>query len=198
MDIVLATLNAHKVKEFQSALAGLKMRIVPQSEFKVAEVAETGKTFVENAIIKARHAADFTKRPAIADDSGLVVPALDGAPGVYSARFAGEHATDVMNNQKLLDSMQNMTEDERDAYYYCVIVFMRDSDDPTPIICEGKWQGKILQSPRGNQGFGYDPLFYVLSERKTAAELTLYRKNELSHRGAALRAFTNYIRGQSL
>ncbi|EKE75704.1 XTP/dITP diphosphatase [Gallaecimonas xiamenensis] len=186
--IVLATGNAGKVRELDAMLAPLKLHVVAQSEYKVSEVAETGTTFVENAIIKARHAARITGLPAIADDSGLVVDALGGAPGIYSARYSGEGATDAKNIDKLLAEMQDLPVDARSARFICCLVYLRHADDPTPIICEGAWEGRIAREAYGEGGFGYDPVFYVPALGKTAAELSKEEKNAVSHRGQALKA----------
>ncbi len=182
---VLATGNAGKVAELAALLQSLDIEIAPQSEFAVSEVAETGTTFVENAIIKARHAARETGLPAIADDSGLEVDALNGAPGVYSSRYAGEKAGDKDNIAKLLDAMQGET--NRTARFWCVLVFMRHADDPTPLICQASWEGKITEAASGEQGFGYDPIFYVPELGVTSAELSKEQKNAVSHRGKALK-----------
>ncbi|WKE66173.1 XTP/dITP diphosphatase [Gallaecimonas kandeliae] len=186
--IVLATGNAGKVRELDAMLAPLKLHVVAQSEFEVPEVAETGTTFVENAIIKARHAARITGLPAIADDSGLVVDALGGAPGIYSSRYSGEGATDARNIDKLIGEMQDLPQDARSARFFCCLVYLRHADDPTPIICEGAWEGRIASKAHGQGGFGYDPVFFVPSLGKTAAELSKEEKNAVSHRGQALRA----------
>lgn len=183
-DIVLATGNKGKVAEFNYLFEQYKIKARPQSEFDVPDVPETGTTFVENAIIKARHAAKLTGLPAIADDSGLVVKALGGAPGIYSARYAGEHGNDVANYEKLLQEL-SVTQD-RSAKFICVLVFMAHADDPTPIICEGEWEGEINHKPIGEDGFGYDPVFYVASQFKTAAQLSKSVKNSISHRSKAL------------
>ena len=184
--IVLATGNQGKVKELARMLEPLKIEVVPQSEFDVPEVPETGTTFVENAIIKARHAAKITGLPAIADDSGLAVDALGGAPGIYSARYSGKEATDQRNIDKLLDALSEVPAGQRSARFICALVFMRHADDPTPIICQGQWQGEIASKQSGNEGFGYDPIFTVPALNITAAQLTKEQKNQLSHRGQAL------------
>lgn len=185
--IVLASNNRGKVKEFNELFADLDLEVVPQREFEVEEVAETGLTFVENAIIKARHAAQKTGLPALADDSGIEVDALDGAPGIYSARFAGAGASDAANCDLLLEKLAQVPEAERSARFQCLLVFMRHADDPTPLICQGTWEGRILAAPRGDNGFGYDPLFYVPIHDCSAAELPSEVKNQLSHRGQATR-----------
>ncbi len=184
--IVLATGNPGKVRELQALLATLNVEVVPQSAFQVPAVAETGLSFVENAILKARHAARHSGLPAIADDSGLVVDALQGAPGIYSARYAGSGASDRDNVAKLLTALHAVPEAERSARFYCTLVYLRHAEDPMPLICEGVWEGVITPAPRGTGGFGYDPVFFVSSESKTAAELDPAAKNRLSHRGQAL------------
>lgn len=185
--IVLASGNAKKVAELQTLLHGLGMTVIPQTELGVIDADETGTTFVENAIIKARHAARLTGLAAIADDSGLTVDALDGRPGVYSARFAGPNATDQQNLAQLLADLEGLPAGLRKATFWCVLVYLRHADDPTPLICTGRWQGTITESPRGEHGFGYDPVFLVPALAKTAAELSPTEKNRLSHRGQALR-----------
>ncbi|MEI8704645.1 XTP/dITP diphosphatase [Pseudoalteromonas fuliginea] len=182
--LVLATGNPGKVKELANMLSSLNINVVPQSDFNVSEVAETGTTFVENAIIKARHAAKITGMPAIADDSGLEVDGLNGAPGVYSARFAGPGASDQDNIDKLLVDLGNNP--IRSARFWCVLVLMRHADDPTPLICSASWEGEITLTQNGNGGFGYDPVFFVAEQNCTSAELTKEQKNAVSHRGQAL------------
>ncbi|MWP63141.1 XTP/dITP diphosphatase [Gilliamella sp. Pas-s25] len=192
--IVLATNNQGKVNELQKLLADAGFDIIAQSQFNVPDVEETGLTFIENAILKARHTAKLTGLPAIADDSGLAVDALNGQPGIYSARYAGEHGNDASNNQKLLSALQNIPKEKRTAYFYCALVFMRHENDPTPIICLGKWHGFILNEELGDGGFGYDPLFYVPELNCTAAQLTKEQKNQLSHRGQALKQLITQIK----
>ncbi|MEM5532558.1 RdgB/HAM1 family non-canonical purine NTP pyrophosphatase [Pseudoalteromonas arctica] len=182
--LVLATGNPGKVNELANMLSPLNINVVPQSDFNVGEVAETGTTFVENAIIKARHAAKITGMPAIADDSGLEVDGLNGAPGVYSARFAGPGASDQDNIDKLLVDLGNNP--IRSARFWCVLVLMRHADDPTPLICSASWEGEITLTQNGNGGFGYDPVFFVAEKNCTSAELTKEQKNAVSHRGQAL------------
>lgn len=182
--IVLATGNKGKVAEFSYLFKQYSISVVPQSDFNVPDVPETGTTFVENAIIKARHAAKLTGLPAIADDSGLVVDALDGAPGIYSARYAGEHGNDGANCKKLLQNLHGKA--NRNARFLCVLVYMEHANDPTPIICEGHWHGEITEQASGDGGFGYDPIFYVPKEQCTVAELDKAIKNKISHRGQAL------------
>ena len=185
--IVLATNNQGKVNELQTLLANAGFDIIAQSQFNIPDADETGLTFIENALLKARHTAKLTGLPAIADDSGLAVDALDGQPGIYSARYAGEHSNDKSNNQKLLKALQNIPKEKRTAYFYCALVFMRHENDPTPIICLGKWDGLILNEEQGDGGFGYDPLFYVPELGCTAAQLTKEQKSQISHRGQALK-----------
>ncbi len=186
--IVLATGNKGKVRELGNMLAPLNISVVPQSDFDVPDVPETGTTFVENAIIKARHAAKLTGLPAIADDSGLEVAALGGAPGIYSARYSGEGATDQSNIDKLLQTMSDIPDGKRQARFVCVLVYLQHSEDPTPIICQGFWDGEITFTQSGREGFGYDPIFMVPSHHRTSAELSKEIKNKLSHRGQALQA----------
>ena len=184
--IVLASSNKGKVKEFSELLAGHDITVVPQSDFGVPDADETGLTFVENAILKARNAAAHTGLPAIADDSGLEVDFLNGAPGIYSARYAGTGGSGA-NNEKLLQALSGVDKELRGARFQCLLVYIRHADDPTPIICQGTWEGRILGTVQGDAGFGYDPLFYVPDEACSAAELAAERKNEISHRGQALR-----------
>ncbi len=191
--LVLATGNKKKVAELNAMLEGMDFKVMPQSDFLVDSVPETGTTFVENAIIKARHAARVTGLPAIADDSGLEVDALRGAPGVYSARYAGELATDEQNVSKLLDELSFLPPVLRTARFWCVLVYMRHADDPTPIICQASWEGHIVTEQRGQNGFGYDPVFFVPEAACTAAELPADEKNRLSHRGKALRQLVDRL-----
>lgn len=186
--LVLATGNAGKLKEFRELLADTGFDIEPQSAFAVPEAEETGLSFVENAIIKARNAARHSGLPAIADDSGLEVDALDGAPGIYSARFAGDTATDASNNALLLQKLEGVPESLRGARYQCVLVFMRHAADPSPLICQASWEGRILHAARGAGGFGYDPLFWLPELNCSAAELAPADKNRRSHRGRAMHA----------
>jgi len=188
--VVLATGNQGKVKELAYLLAEQSIEIVPQSVFDVPEVAETGTTFVENAIIKARHAAKITGLPAIADDSGLEVDALNGAPGVYSARYAADITedpiTDDDNINKLLAALVNIPDEQRTARFHCVLVYMKHEHDPTPLICHGVWQGSISRTKQGVQGFGYDPIFWQNDLQMSSAQLSREVKSKLSHRGQAL------------
>jgi len=193
--IVLASNNAGKVRELTELLAGARIRVVPQGDFGVPEADETGLSFVENAILKARNAAQHSGLPAIADDSGLEVDALHGAPGIYSARYAGVGASDADNVVKLLHALESVPESERTARFQCVMVYMRHAADPTPLICQGAWEGRILFAPQGENGFGYDPVFYVPTEGRSAAELESAVKNGLSHRGQALRQLRRLLDG---
>ena len=183
---VLASNNAGKAREITRILADLGIEVVPQSAFNVEEVEETGLTFVENAILKARNAAKVSGLPAIADDSGLEVDALNGAPGIYSARYAGVGASDEQNLHKLLDAMHDVPDEKRSARFQCLIVLMQHELDPTPIICQGSWEGQITRAPAGENGFGYDPIFFVAEHGCTSAQLSPEQKNALSHRGKAL------------
>lgn len=185
-DLVLASSNKGKIKELQQLLSPLGWFVLPQSHFNVHDAVETGNTFSENALIKARHAAQISGLPAIADDSGLCVDALNGAPGIYSARYAGEQATDADNNAKLLSDLKNIPHEKRTAHFHCALVFVRHADDDNPIICEHTWSGIILEAPQGGQGFGYDPLFFIPSHQCSSAQLSMDEKNKLSHRAQAL------------
>ena len=185
--LVLASSNPGKLRELSALLKDSDYQIIPQADFNVPDVAETGTTFVENAIIKARHAAQYTDCPAVADDSGIVVDALNGEPGVYSARFAGNNASDDANNALLVEKLRSISEAKRSARYQAVIVYMRNAADPSPIICEGSWEGRIVLEARGSGGFGYDPYFYLPDYGCTSAELSADEKNRISHRGQALR-----------
>ncbi len=187
-NIVIASGNPGKIKEIQAILKDYP--IIPQSEFGVSEAEETGTTFVENAIIKARHAAEHANMAAIADDSGLVVDALQGEPGVISARYAGTRATDEENLRKVLRNLEGVPEDQRTARFICVIVLMRRQHDPMPIIAQGVWEGRILEQSFGENGFGYDPIFWVPEYQCASAELEPQVKNTLSHRGKALKMLT--------
>lgn len=185
--VVLATSNVGKVRELATLLAGFDLDIIAQSALHIDSVEETGLTFIENAILKARHAAQISGLPAIADDSGLAVTALGGVPGIYSARYAGENARDEQNVQKLLAAMASVPDDKRQAQFHCVLVYLRHAADPTPIVCHGRWSGVITRQPSGSGGFGYDPVFFVPSLGKTAAELSHEEKSAISHRGQALK-----------
>ncbi|WP_435102970.1 RdgB/HAM1 family non-canonical purine NTP pyrophosphatase [Arhodomonas sp. AD133] len=188
MKLVLASNNEGKAREIEALLSPLDVTLTAQSFYFVPSVEETGQTFVENAILKARNACAHTSLPAIADDSGLEVAGLDGAPGIHSARFAGPDSNDATNNQRLLDELCDLDDTERHARFVCVVVFLRHAADPTPLICQGTWNGRILEAPRGDNGFGYDPLFYVPELGATAAELDAVTKNHHSHRARALAA----------
>ena len=186
--VVLASSNKGKLKELQNILTAKDINLIPQSEFKVNDADETGLSFVENAIIKARHACEATGLPSIADDSGIEVDALNGRPGIYSARFSGKSGVeaDPANNVKLLDELSEIPKHKRTARFQCVIVYLRHAQDPMPLICEGTWEGCVLFEEQGENGFGYDPLFYVPTHQCTSAELPAEVKNAISHRGQAL------------
>lgn len=186
--MVLASGNAGKVRELNHLLAGFDIEIVPQTQFNISEAIEDGLSFVENSIIKARHAAKLTGLPAIADDSGIEVDALNHAPGIYSARYSGEPANDQRNNDKMLRELTGVPEAKRTARYQCVLVFMRDGNDPMPIIAQGSLEGRILEAPRGTGGFGYDPIFWLPDHGCAAAEISLEEKNKISHRAKAMQA----------
>ena len=186
--VVLASSNKGKLVELQAILETRDVQLLPQSDFSVSDADETGLSFVENALIKARHACLATGLPAIADDSGIEVDALRGEPGIYSARYAGSHSpeADIDNNAKLLRELKGVAEVDRTARFQCVIAYMRHATDPMPLICQGTWEGRILFSEEGENGFGYDPLFYVLSHGCASAKLNAVAKNAISHRGQAL------------
>ncbi len=190
----MASGNAGKLREIERILADFNVEIVPQVEFGVSDADETGTTFVENALIKAKHAVDATGLPAIADDSGLAVDALDGRPGVYSARYAGPDATDEANNNRLLAELAGVPDEERGAAFHCVVCFLEPGESE-PVIAEGEWRGRILRQRRGDGGFGYDPLFFVPDAGCTAAELEPAEKNRRSHRGQALRELARMLHG---
>jgi XTP/dITP diphosphohydrolase len=189
--LVIATGNSGKLREIQALLLPLNIEVMPQTAFKVPEAAEPHCTFIENALAKARHASQYTGLPALADDSGLCVEALQGAPGVHSAYFGGEPRSDAKNNAYLLEMLKDQT--NRRAYYYCALVLVRHHDDPQPLIADGIWTGEILNAPRGTLGFGYDPLFLDDKTDKTGAELEAEIKNHISHRGHALRKMLHLI-----
>lgn len=195
--IVLASNNPGKQREIGQILSGLGYEIVPQAAFNIDDVEENGLSFVENALIKARHASRIAGLPAIADDSGIEVDALDGEPGIYSARYAGPGATDQENNAKLLRALKNLSDDQRGARFQCVIVYLHHAHDPMPLICSGTWEGRILHEPQGAQGFGYDPLFYVPTHRCASAELSPEVKNQISHRAQALSALQRALRTET-
>ena len=189
--IVLASGNRKKVAELTQLLAQFQLQVIPQTDLNVEDVPETGTTFVENAIIKARHAAEVTGLPAIADDSGIEVDYLDGQPGIYSARFSGKHGDDQANNDLLLEKLHGVANQHRTARYQCVLVFMKHAKDPTPMICHGSWEGRILTEEIGDGGFGYDPLFWCEEHQCSAAQLKPEQKAAISHRGKALADLMN-------
>lgn len=191
--VVLATSNPGKLRELRAMLSQTDWEVLPQSKFDIPDAIEDGLSFVENAIIKARHACALTGLPAIADDSGLEVDALLGAPGIYSARYAGEGASEEENLQKLLLAMQDIPEQERSARFRCLMVYMRHKLDPSPVICEGSWEGRITLQKQGENGFGYDPIFYVPTHDRCSAQLSAEQKNEISHRGQALAALAEKL-----
>ena len=186
MRVVLATNNSGKLRELQALLAPLNFDVLPKSLFTQDEVAETGSSFIDNALLKARHAARAAGLPAIADDSGIEVVALNGAPGIYSARYAGPNATDADNLQQLLTTLANVSDGQRAARYRAALVFVRDADDTHPLICEAVWSGSITRVPQGEGGFGYDPVFWLPEYQLTAAQLSAAEKNRVSHRAQAL------------
>ena len=190
--LILASNNAGKLKEFNELLSSIGFSVHAQGEYAVPESDEPFHTFVENALQKARHASRLTGLPALADDSGVCVNALGGAPGVYSARYAGEPKSDAANSAKLIADLEAHA--DKSAYYYCVLVYVRHADDPQPVIADGRWNGEMIATPRGNGGFGYDPHFLIPALGKCAAELTSDEKNALSHRGQALRALVEKLR----
>ena len=185
--IIIASGNAKKIREMNELLIKFNLQAISQQEFGITDAEETGLTFMENALLKARHAAKQTGKPAIADDSGLCVPALGGAPGIYSARYSGKHGDDKANNDKLLQNLSNL--EKRNAYYVCAIAYLHHPEDPLPILAQGLWYGEILLDGRGTNGFGYDPLFYIPQLGKTAAEMEAEEKNRISHRALALANF---------
>lgn len=190
--LVIASNNQGKLREINALLAPLSIEVIPQSDFSAGEIDEPHSTFVENALAKARHASRCSRLSALADDSGICVSALNGAPGVNSARYAGEPKSDERNNLKLIEALKNNS--DRRAYYYCVIVLVRHADDPQPIIIDGSWYGEIIDQPRGEGGFGYDPYFFVPEFGKTSAELSAEQKNQTSHRGQALKHLVEILR----
>ena len=194
--IVLASGNLNKVKEINALLSNTSYEIIPQSEFNVIEADETGATFLENALIKARNAAQHTKYPVIADDSGIEVDALDGKPGVFSSRYAGQNASDKDNLNKLIKNIKRLDPKDCHARFICSMVFLENMNEKDPIVVEGVWEGYVVANPRGKNGFGYDPIFYIPSLSCTSAELSDDKKNELSHRGQALRLLIKKITGK--
>lgn len=194
MRVVLATTNPGKLREFQALLAPLGFEVFPQSNYTGESAAETAPTFIENAILKARHAARAAGLPAIADDSGIEVDVLHGAPGVYSARYAGEGASDAINLDKLRGQLRGIPQTHRAARYQCALAYLRWDADPSPLLAQASWEGRVIDSPRGAGGFGYDPIFEIVERRLTAAELSAEEKNRLSHRGKALRLLVDQLR----
>lgn len=197
--IVLASGNSKKLLELQSLLsqASLDIEVIAQSSLGITDAIENGLSFVENALIKARHAAYCSGLPALADDSGIAVDFLAGKPGIHSARFAGERADDAANNSKLLEQLQNVPTSQRSAQFHCVLVYMRHAEDPVPIICHGQWSGWILETPIGDNGFGYDPLFWVPTHACSSAQLDKTEKNRISHRGQAMQLLLQALRNHS-
>jgi XTP/dITP diphosphohydrolase len=193
MKIVFASNNAGKIAELQALLDKFQITLIPQSQLSIPEIEETAVTFVENALLKARHAAALTGLPAIADDSGLEVFALQGKPGIHSARYAGKKANSEDNIEKLLKELAAIPDEKRRARFYCTLTYLSQPNDPTPLICQGSWYGTILKKPQGTNGFGYDPIFYVPSEKCSAAELPVDKKNLLSHRGQAVKILMEKI-----
>ncbi|HSW68699.1 MAG TPA: RdgB/HAM1 family non-canonical purine NTP pyrophosphatase [Gammaproteobacteria bacterium] len=192
--IIFASSNSGKINELQTLLDEFNYEIIPQNNLGIHDAEETGLTFVENALLKARNACLQSGKPAIADDSGLVVAALDGAPGIYSARYAGKHSNAHANTEKLLKDLQDVPDENRHAHFHCTLVYLEHAEDPAPLICEGIWHGIILHSPAGTNGFGYDPVFYDADEKSSAAELSQTRKNQISHRGQALRSLIEKLK----
>lgn len=191
-EIVLASSNPGKLEEFNAFFKGLSTRFISQAEFNIVDAEESAETFLENALLKARHAAKYANLPALADDSGLCVPALHGIPGVYSARYAGEPRNDVANNLKLLQAMQGLEGFARRAYFCCTLVYVEHEYDPMPLVFQGQWWGEITHEPRGECGFGYNPIFLIPELDKTAAEVTFEEKNHFSHRGVAVMRMINF------
>jgi len=190
---VLASNNKGKLREFNDMFSSMSIAVLPQADFNIEEIEETGLSFVENAILKARNAALHSGLPAIADDSGIEVDALKGAPGIYSARYAGAGASDLENLNKLLQALEGVPAEKRTARFQCLLVYMRHENDPTPVICQGTWEGKILEAPQGENGFGYDPVFFVPDYNCSSAELTREVKNSLSHRAKALKLLASQL-----
>lgn len=193
MKLVLASNNQGKLAELQAILQPRGWELLPQSAFNVSDAEENGLSFIENAILKARHAAQATGLPALSDDSGLEVDALNGAPGIYSARFAGAHGDDAANNNKLLAELDGVPDAQRTARFRCVIALLKHAEDPSPVIAQGVWEGHILHQARGVKGFGYDPLFWIDEQQKSSAELSKEEKNRISHRAKALAAFNQQL-----
>ncbi len=198
MQLVLASHNAGKLAELSALLGAVGIELLPQSHFGIDEIEETGLSFVENALLKARHAARISALPALADDSGLCVEALGGAPGLYSARYAGSDGNDQANILKLLDAMSEIRDEHRGAHFHCSLALLQHPEDPAPLICEGRWHGRILHEIRGEGGFGYDPVFLDTASGQSAAELSREEKAAVSHRGQALRALIRALSRQPL
>ncbi|MBX2807885.1 MAG: RdgB/HAM1 family non-canonical purine NTP pyrophosphatase [Cellvibrionaceae bacterium] len=196
--IILASNNTGKLREFKQLFASHPIEIIPQGDRQISDAVEDGLSFVENAIIKARHACRHSGLPAIADDSGLEVDALAGEPGIYSARFAGEHGNDQANNDLLLKKLKGVPQEQRSARFQCVLAFMRHAADPTPLVCQASWEGFIVEDPKGLNGFGYDPLFWLPAKNCTSAQLPKDEKNHLSHRGQALKIFLEKVQASGL
>ncbi len=196
MKVVLASGNQGKVRELSDLLSAHHIDVLPQTEFGIESPEETGLTFIENALIKARFAAEKTGLPAIADDSGLSIPVLKGAPGIYSARYSGEQATDKTNIERVLKNLSGISTPQRAAIFNCVLVYLRHANDPTPIVCHGQWHGQITETEMGDGGFGYDPIFWVPEKNCTAAQLTKAEKNAISHRGKALALLVNQLKDE--
>jgi XTP/dITP diphosphohydrolase len=196
MRVVLATSNAGKLREFRELLAPLGFETLPVSQFTRLTAEETGLSFIENAILKARHAAQAANLPAIADDSGIELDALQGAPGIYSARYAGPSASDQANLDKLVKATRELPEEQRTARYQCALAYLRWASDPSPLIVQASWEGRVVLTPRGNGGFGYDPIFELTELGKTAAELSADEKNQISHRGKAMRELVSQLRAR--
>lgn len=194
--IILASNNQGKLREFTTLFAQTPFTIVPQGEFNVEDAIEDGLSFVENAIIKARHASSITQMPAIADDSGLEIDALDGKPGIYSARYSGEHGNDQQHNQLVLEQLAGLPYEQRSARFQCVLAFMRHANDPSPLVCQASWEGYIAEKVQGDNGFGYDPLFWLPTEQCTSAELPKAKKNAISHRAKALQLLLTALQQQ--
>lgn len=192
--LVIASDNAGKIREIRHYFEAFAWHLKPQSAFGVPSIEETGLSFIENALLKARHAARYSELPALADDSGLVVDALGGEPGIYSARYAGAVSNDARNIEKLLDRTAHLPDEKRHASFYCALAFVRHANDPVPIISVGQWKGQLLTHPRGTQGFGYDPIFYIPELGCTAAEIPYEQKNAISHRGQAMETLLTYFR----
>lgn len=193
--LVLASGNKGKIKEFSEIFSPLAIEIIPQQELAISDAEETGLSFIENAILKARHAAKLSGLPALADDSGIAVDFLGGAPGIYSARFAGKHGDDQANNEKLLQELKNVPEHERGASFHCVLALLRHAEDPVPLVFYGQWRGTILQQAQGDNGFGYDPLFFVPEHQCSSAELDSAIKNQISHRAKAVQQLVSALHG---